>query len=280
MCIRDRARTDFTLPGVEGTFEGRVSLLTGEEGGEAGAIVILRDVTQERAIERMKSEFVTTAAHEFRTPLTAIMGFSELLLDAGFREGESGEQFARLVHDKAESLSRIVDNLLDISRIEAGEQLSFDRGPCLLDDLVSGVLPAFERRSERHVFSCTLPEQPVLLDIDRGAIEQVFDNLLGNAQKYSPDGGSIRIGCTLQDGWCLVSIADRGIGMSGPELARVFDKFYRADGSSTAIRGTGLGMTIVRHIVEGHGGRIWVESVKGEGTTVHFTLPLAAPAGG
>lgn len=280
----EAGRVDFTLPGGEGEnggiFEGRISVLRNTEGEPCGTVVIMRDVTQERAVERMKSEFVTTAAHEFRTPLTAIMGFSELMLDPECSAGGDHQEFLRLIHEKAEGLAGIVNNLLDVSRIESGEQLLLNRSPCLLHELLGAVVPAFEKRCNLHTFARHLPDRPILLDVDQGAIEQVFDNILGNAVKYSPAGGTIRIECRIANGFCQVDVADQGVGMTRQQAARAFDKFYRADSSNTAIRGTGLGMTIVRYIIEAHGCRVWLDSVKGMGTTVHFTLPLAEEAHG
>jgi two-component system phosphate regulon sensor histidine kinase PhoR len=276
----EATKADFTLPGAgPEILEGRISVLRSAEGAPAGMIVIMHDVTQERAVERMKSEFVTTAAHEFRTPLTAIMGFSELMLDGGIPAAEQRE-FLRLIHDKAEALARIVNNLLDISRIESGEELSLNRSVCSLQEILDAVLPAFVRRSERHTFEVADGGRPILLEVDQGCIEEVFENVLSNAVKYSPDGGTVRILCETGEEGCRIAVADQGVGMTGEQAGRVFDKFYRADNSNTAIRGTGLGMTIVRYIIEAHGCRIWLDSRQGEGTTVHFTLPLAASPGG
>lgn len=268
-------RIDFVLPGMERLFEGRISLLRHADGAPRGNIVIIRDVTQERQIERMKSDFVATAAHEFRTPLAAILGFTELLLEPDKRNKAQRNEFLHLIHEKAEALARMVNNLLDISRIESGEELPLSRSQHPLTELVGHVLPLFERYAARHTFEVQLPEQPVLLDVDADTVEQVFENIIGNAVKYSPLGGMIRITARIEDGFCRIAIADQGIGMSPQEAARVFDKFYRVDSSNTAVRGTGLGMTIVQHIIETHGGRIWIESSKGCGTTVYFTLPLA-----
>lgn len=271
-------RIDFLLPGSKTICEGNVSQLRRADGVIAGNIVVIRDVTLARTVERMKSEFVSTAAHEFRTPLAAILGFTELLLEPEERSEEERTEFLQLVHEKAEALARMVNNLLDISRIESGEELPLDRGPNLLGDLLGQVLPLFQKRSGPHRFEVALPPHEVVLDVDPDTVEQLFENIIGNAVKYSPAGGLIRIAAEVVAGECRLSVSDQGIGMTAVETARVFDKFFRADGSNTAIRGTGLGMTIVRHIVEAHGGRIWIESVKGQGTTVCFTLPLAVNA--
>lgn len=274
------ARIDFMLPGMEGLFEGRISLLRHADRAPHGNIIIIRDVTQERQIERMKSDFVATAAHEFRTPLAAILGFTELLLEPEARSKAERSEFLHLIHEKSEALARMVNNLLDISRIESGEELPLSRSSNPLSVLIGHVLPLFEKYHTRHTFEVQLPEPPVMLDVDADTVEQVFENIIGNAVKYSPQGGTVRIAALIEDGFCRIAISDQGIGMSPQEAARVFDKFYRVDSSNTAVRGTGLGMTIVQHIIETHGGKIWIESCKGKGTTVYFTLPLAVGNGG
>lgn len=277
--VAEGDHVDFRLPGSDKIWEGHLSALRRADGLVSGYIVLIRDVTQARTVERMKSEFVATAAHEFRTPLAAILGFTELLLEPEPRSDDERNEFLRLVHEKADALARMVNNLLDISRIESGEDLPLYRGPNSLASLVQRVLPLFEKRGGPHRFEVALPAGEILVQVDPDTIEQVLENVLGNAVKYSPEGGSIRIAARLAEGECQVAIADQGVGMTREEAERIFDKFFRADGSNTAVRGTGLGMTIVRHIVEAHGGRIWVESRKGEGTTIRFTLPLTQPGG-
>lgn len=272
----EATKVDFSLPGFEqGIFEGRISVLRWAAGTPAGMVIIMHEVTLERTVERMKSEFVATAAHEFRTPLAAIMGFSELMLDGDCIPPTEQNEYLALIHEKAESLARIVNNLLDISRIESGEELPLTRETCTLQEILGATLPPFAKGGSNHTFEVLVPTDPVLLDVDRGCIEEVFENILSNAVKYSPDGGEVSISCAVEEDHCRISISDQGVGMTPDELPRVFEKFYRADSSNTAIRGTGLGMTIVRYIIEGHGCHIWLDSRKGEGTTVNFTLPLA-----
>ncbi|MDF1579748.1 MAG: PAS domain-containing sensor histidine kinase [Desulfuromonadales bacterium] len=250
----------------------KISLLPRSTPQSGGTVIALRDVTRERTIERMKSEFVSTAAHEFRTPLTAIIGFSELMLNDEFPRDEQHE-FLTMIHDKAQSLSHLVNNLLDISRIEAGEKLSLKKTPTALQFLLDRTIPGFAKSSTQHQFVTELADDPIL-DVDAEAIIQVLENILGNAVKYSPAGGTIRIVCTGDKDQCQIAVHDQGIGMTEEQVARVFDKFYRGSALHTSIGGTGLGMTIVKHFIEEHGGEINISSKPGIGTCVCFTLPV------
>jgi len=244
-----------------------------------------RDITRQKEAEgvllemdRMKSEFISTAAHELRTPLTTILGYAELLSvedgDDQFPAEKRAEFFGEIAH-KGEKLCAIIDEMLDIGRIESGQKIPLDRQPQSSGDLIGKAVRQFELLSPRHTFAIESPggEFP-LVNCDARRISQVLENLLSNAVKYSPQGGTIVLRSESIDGHWVVSVIDHGIGMSPEQAARIFDKFYRADASHTAISGLGLGMSIVLQIVELHHGRIWVESEPGQGTTVSFSLPL------
>lgn len=243
-------------------------------GKSQGTVFLLRDVTHERELDRMKNEFISTAAHELRTPLTSIMGFSELLLKRQDLPPEQQSDFLTFIHQKAVNLSRIISDLLDISRIEAGRGLELTREPCDINALIRETVTPYFTCSEKHHLEIALPDQEIVLNIDRGKIIQVLENLLSNAYKYSPRGGRVQVGAVRTRGAFLVSVEDQGIGMNREQLARAFDKFYRGDASNSAVEGTGLGLSITKYIIESHGGRIWLESRKGRGTTAFFTLPM------
>ena len=170
-------------------------------------------------------------------------------------------------------LSNIISDLFDISCIESGLGFTLNKAPCDIAGIIKGVVPQFQEQSSKHSFEALLPEQPVELNIDKDKITQVLQNILSNAVKYSPKGGLIRITGEIKKDFYQVSIKDQGIGMTPEQLDRIFEKFFRADASNTAISGTGLGMSIVKHLVEAHGGEVRVESMKGKGTTVRFTIP-------
>ncbi len=250
-------------------------------------LIVIRDITTEKAAEqaliemdRMKSEFISTAAHELNTPLSAMMGFTELLQApdefGGFSERQR-QDFLNEIYNRGEALSRIIDDLLDISRIESGHPISLDIQDADILDLLNKVVEFFQRHEKGHLFSLDLPDQPVnsIVQVDRHRINQVLENLLSNAVKYSPPGKEIVLTARMkQEGW-EIRVKDQGIGMSREQLDCVFDKFYRADASNTAVSGLGLGMSIAKQIVEVHGGDIRIESSLGKGSTVIFNLPCA-----
>lgn len=257
-----------------------------ELGGVSCILIDIRDITRQKQAEsvllemdRMKSEFISTAAHELRTPLATMLGYTELLLTSGDFAGFTDQQRAEFLSEiylKGETLSRIIDEMLDISRIESGHPIALDLQPHQPLALLHKVVHRFELQNSRHLFQLAFAEnQPEALVCDLHRITQVLDNLLSNAVKYSPRGGMITVRGEAAGNDYMISIGDQGIGMTPEQQSRVFDKFYRADSSNTAIGGLGLGMSIARQIIEVHGGRIWLESEPGVGTTARFTLPQA-----
>jgi signal transduction histidine kinase len=254
-------------------------------------VSIFYDTSAEKAAERtlvemskIKSEFISTAAHELRTPLSAIMGYTEFVRHpdefGGFSRGQINEFLDEII-DRGEALSRLIDDLLDISRIESGKPINLDlQEVCLVSVLLKSA-EFFKVHAARHRFVVDIPtaSEETLCVIDRYRINQVLENLLSNAVKYSPAGREIFLRCHQQgDAWAI-SVADQGIGMTPEQVERVFDKFYRADSSNTAVSGLGLGMSIARQIIEDHGGRIAVQSSKGVGTICTFTLPRKTSSG-
>lgn len=261
-------------------YQVRVSQLLAEEADSPGVILLLRDVTREREVERMKSAFLGMAAHELNTPLTTIIGYSELLTTLETAENFSEKQrndYLTLIHDKALALSGLVDDLLDVSRVESGRPLSLDYQGFELDGMIAEVVASYDIEGP-HNFIVTIPEAPAKLLADRLRLKQVLDHLISNAVKYSPKGGDVRVNLELLDDKYEMTVEDEGIGMDEGQLVHIFDRFYRADSSDTAVQGVGLGMSLVRNIVLAHHGDIQVESKLGEGTSVSVTLPLSPPA--
>lgn len=259
------------------------SVLNIEE--EACLLVVIRDITTEKAAEqalvemdRIKSEFISTAAHELNTPLSTMMGYTELLRSTdefGHFTDEQRQYFINEVYESGEALCRIITDLLDIGRIERGDPIPLVLQKCDFMELLGKKVTSFSTNNSSHMFQIDLPSSSAKPDLmlDRHRINQVLDNLLSNAVKYSPRGTQISIfGKEQKDGW-EIRIEDQGIGMNEEQLSRIFDKFYRADASNTAISGLGLGMSIVKQVITAHNGSIRVESAEGQGTTVIFTLP-------
>ncbi|MCM2265044.1 MAG: cell wall metabolism sensor histidine kinase WalK [Desulfuromonadales bacterium] len=275
---------DFELPGEDPkhprVYQTRISRLE-SDAEQAGAVLLIQDVTRERELDRMKNAFLGMAAHELNTPLAAILGFSELLAFADSEHPVTPEQqdeYTKLIHNKALELSRLVDDLLDISRVEAGQPLILDYESVRLDEMLREVIRPYQEKSPRHRFELHFTTAQTEIAGDKGRIRQVFNNLISNAVKYSPQGGLIRVTLGNENGCCRLSVSDQGIGMTAEQVAHMFDKFYRADSSNTAVHGVGLGMSIVRHIVEAHQGDIRVESQPGVGTAIHVDLPLTPSA--
>ena len=252
----------------------RTSVIFDRKSNETGIVTIMHDVTREREVDRMKTEFISTAAHELRTPLTSIQGFSEILLMRENLSPDEKKKFLTYINKQAEGLAVIINDLLDISRIESGRGFVLNKELCNVGDTIKQTLPCFQEHYKEHKFEVTLPEESVEVFVDKEKIGQVLKNLLSNAGKYSPDGGLVRVIGKIFEDHFQVSIVDHGLGMTPEQVEKIFEKFYRVDASNSAIEGTGLGMAIVKHIVEAHGGKVWVESELGKGTTVRFTIPI------
>lgn len=163
---------------------------------------------------------------------------------------------------------------MDISRIESGKGYSLYKVQCDFNEMIKEIISYYDKQVEKHTFKISLSSKTEELFLDKDKIKQVLKNIIDNAIKCSPKGDEIRITCIKENNDFKISIQDQGIGMMSEHVDKIFDKFYRADTSDSAPTGTGLGMTIVKHLVEAHGGKVWVESELGKGTTVSFTIPL------
>jgi signal transduction histidine kinase len=237
-------------------------------------------------VDRLKSEFVATVSHELRTPMTSIKGYVEvLLMGAAGKLNVKQERFLQVVRSNTERLGVLVNDLLDISQIEAG-RVRLSMQPLNIDEVLDQALTELERRTEGNSKKITIqkevqPNLPhVLGDIDR--LRRVLDNLLDNAYQYNMPEGEIliRIHQNENEDEVQVDIKDSGVGIHPEDLPRVFERFYRGESPLTlGVSGTGLGLSIVQNLVEMHKGRIWAESsgVPGQGTTFSFTLPVYKP---
>ncbi|HXU68850.1 MAG TPA: HAMP domain-containing sensor histidine kinase [Polyangia bacterium] len=284
-----RVADAFIVDGIKRAMSARMHMATVEEAS--------RELTEKnrrlaQAVERLqeadrvKSNFLATVSHELRTPLTSVIGYSEMLLEgiAGELNDEQRE-YVRTVMEKGDQLLQLITGILDISRMEAGE-MKIDRHPFDLDEVVGVALTtvAPHARRKKLIMSCNVPEALPLVHGDRDKIRQVLLNLLGNAVKFTPEGGKIEVNAALAPllpsaesaRAVRVSVKDSGIGVPPEHQKRVFDPFFQVDNSSTReYGGTGLGLSIVKRLVEAHGGVVWVDSETGKGSTFSFTIPLA-----
>jgi signal transduction histidine kinase len=241
----------------------------------AGRIFAFRDVSRERVVEQMRSDFVSTVSHELRTPLTSIYGFAETLKrpDVDFT-GPERETFLRYIASESERLIRIVDDLLAVARLEAGT-LDVALEPTAVERAVrEAVAAASEQASGSRRFSVQVEPADLAVRADREKFGQVLANLLENAVRHSPEGGTISVAARGRRAAAEITVADEGVGIAEADRERVFTKFFRSERSG-AERGAGLGLFLVRGLVTAMGGRIWVESEEGLGSRFTFELPLA-----
>lgn len=237
---------------------------------------LLRDVSQEREMERRRDAFVSVASHELRTPITTIMGFSELLLRRKVPEATRQEWLA-LIHRESQKITAIVDDLLNVSRIQAGT-LKTSMESVSIREITEEALTNIRPLTNKHRFLIDIPPTIPNAWADRGKLCEVLVNLLDNAVKYSPSGGVVAISARheLEQEWVEVSIADQGIGISLKDQEHLFTAFHRIRRPETeGIRGTGLGMYIVKALVELMGGEVWLESALSKGTTFFFSVPVS-----
>ncbi len=255
-------------------FRVHVTPIKGNNGEKMGVVGLLRDVTERRKLERMRTEFVANVSHELRTPLTSINGFLETLLDGAIDDPVTARRFLEIMNAESNRLSRLVDDLLQLSKLEY-RRANVNKHPVDLVDIIRNTVEMFKNRAEEKDLEMTteIPNLPRVPG-DEGFLTQVMVNLVDNAIKYTPSGGKINVGASFNDKEILVSVRDTGMGIPEESLSRVFERFYRVDKArSRDVGGTGLGLSIAKHIVEAHGGKIWVESHP-EGSSFRFTLPL------
>jgi PAS domain S-box-containing protein len=251
-------------------------------GAVAGRIYAFRDISSDRLVEQMKSDFVSTVSHELRTPLTSIYGFAETLLrqDILFSDADR-ETFLGYIASESQRLTLIVDALLNVARLDTGD-LQVNLAPTDVRDVVGELVESAQNGGSNggHSFVLDLPEEPSAANADPDKLRQVCSILLDNALKYSPDGGIVKVGVERKQDMVEVTVADEGIGIPQSDQDQIFRKFYRGtDADSRAgASGTGLGLFIARGLVTAMGGRIWVESREGEGSTFAFELPAAGVA--
>jgi two-component system phosphate regulon sensor histidine kinase PhoR len=266
-----------TSPDREVEFDERTCLLSARGLPGGGAVVVLHDLTELRKLEAVRRDFVTNVSHELKTPLTSIAGYAETLL-ADAAEGSVARRFLETILQNARRMQELVDDQLDLSRIESGHWRPVPQ-PVRAEPLIREAWEPFETASRGTLaFQVTVEPGAESFAVDPEALRQVLGNLFENARRHTPAGGTVTTRLAPDGGGVRLTVRDTGSGISGEHLPRIFERFYRADPArSRAGGGSGLGLAIVKHLVEAHGGRVWATSALGEGTTIACWFPQGAP---
>lgn len=247
--------------------------------GISGIIAVLQDVTEQEKLERSRREFVANVSHELRTPLTTIKSYLEALDDGAVEDTQLALRFVGVTRNETERMIRLVTDLLHLSRLDS-KQAMLSKEWTSVPEMLEEVADRFSFQLQQKGIDIVIDIMPGVdhVSLDRDKIDQVLDNLVSNAIKYTPDGGHIRIEVkAVERQWLEVSVKDTGIGIPKKDLARIFERFYRVDKArSRSMGGTGLGLSIAREIIKAHGGTIGLESELNQGTKVTFTLPMQA----
>ena len=266
------------IEGAKHTFKVTLSCVTDQSDEPAGVVAVLHDMTKEKEVAEMKNDFVSNVSHELRTPLASIKAYVEMLIDGEADDEKTKREFYDVIQNEANRLGRLIDNILNISRIESG-LIKINKQPqslaIVLKDAVEVITPQARTKQIKIAEEIT----PVFYQTqaDRDMLYQAVLNLLSNAVKYTPEGGTITIATVVDEAnqKVITRICDTGVGIPPKDLPFVFDKFYRAEANNRMAKGTGLGLSLVKHIVETvHQGRIFVESQVGKGSCFGFELDL------
>lgn len=275
--INELCTTEFELDNPRRQLVLHVAPVRTGEGEGWGAVGVVRDVTVERRIEQMRRQFISDASHEIRTPLTSIGGFAAAIADGTAATPEERLHSATLIVREVERLTRLVNDLLSLSKIESGA-VTLNREAVGISDLIHAAIESFgpQAQARDSRIDLDLPRDLPAVSADPDRIYQVVVNLLSNALRFNRPGGDIAISARPENAVVRVAIEDSGPGVPADQLPRIWERFHRADASRARLDGgTGLGLAIVRSIIEAHGGTVSVESELGKGSTFSFTLPIA-----
>ena len=257
----------------------RVVLNTVLEGKKrdriSGAVAVLHDVTKEKEIARMKSDFVSNVSHELKTPLASIKAYLEMLVDGEIKDPTQVRECFQTIASETDRMSRLIQNILNLSRLESG-LVPVNKTDLAVTEILRAVNDVIAPQAAKKNLVLETDLAPVFFRVngDRDMLYQAILNVLSNAVKYTPDGGKIRVSTYLAGGCIVVEVADTGLGIPQEELQKIFEKFYRSRHSGKAAPGTGLGLALVKHVVEViHGGKVTVESEVGKGSVFRLSLP-------
>jgi len=277
---------EVSLPGAgdgedEKIYQVQSALVRGEDQQVIGVVAIFNDITEIRSIERMKTAFVSTVSHELRTPLTSIKGFISTLLqdeDGTVFDFPTQREFYQIIDTECDRLTRLISDLLNVSRIEAGRALDLNPKPVNLHQLIEKVVTVQRSYTDKHKLVVDIKSELPIIVADEDKVDQILTNLLNNAIKYSPGGGVVKITAVADGDVVRIGVSDQGMGIPKDQLSKVFDRFHRVDNRDTReVGGTGIGLYLVRHLVEAHGGKIQIESDLHKGSTFTFELPKCPP---
>ncbi|GAB2317896.1 cell wall metabolism sensor histidine kinase WalK [Alkalibacterium sp. s-m-22] len=266
--------------GVATLLRASFSLIQRESGFISGIVCVLHDVTEQERIDEERKQFVSNVSHELRTPLTSMRSYIEALADGAWEDPELAPRFLEVTQNETDRMIRMIQDLLHLSRIDSGKS-PLELEIVDITEMVDHVLNRFdmlihsaEYETRNYRIHKELLREAIFVEVDPDRMIQVLDNIMNNAIKYSPDGGTITGRMHKTDDAVIISISDEGMGIPKADLNKIFTRFYRVDRArSRAMGGSGLGLAISKEVVEQHGGRIWAESKEGKGTTFYLSLP-------
>jgi signal transduction histidine kinase len=271
-------RRSAEIPMPDGrTYLAMASAMTAE-GRMVGRVCILRDVTQLKEIDTLKSEFVSTVSHDLRSPLTLMRGYATMLEMAGSLNDQQ-KNYAKMIVHGVDNMAKLVNNLLDLGRIDFGVGLQVESSPVL--DVLERVTGSLQMQAKEKQISLGVEipkDMPHAIEADQALLHQALYNLVENALKYTPEGGEVTVHLQTSASALTFAVQDSGIGIPKSDMPRLFEKFYRGTNrEALAERGTGLGLAIVKSIAERHGGKVWVESELGKGSIFYLQIPVTQP---
>ncbi|MBQ6483459.1 MAG: cell wall metabolism sensor histidine kinase WalK [Carnobacterium sp.] len=271
---------DFSTEDNEVTLRGEFSLIQRETGFISGLVCVLHDITEQEKVERERRDFVSNVSHELRTPLTSMRSYLEALNDGAWKDPDIAPRFLAVTQEETDRMIRMITDLLNLSRMDAGKD-TFELEYVNINELFSHVLNRFDMMLQSadkpvkpFVIKRDFTKRDLWVEVDADKMIQVLDNIMNNAIKYSPSGGTITCRLMETHNNIVISIADEGLGVPKKDIPHVFDRFFRVDKArARSMGGTGLGLAISKEVVQKHGGKIWLESIENKGSTFFISLP-------